>query len=74
MYRYLILFFSIILFITCSPTKQGQSTVDDGASRNVGTTQAISEVKTDNSALQLVDYLRRIPGVQVSGSKNDRKK
>jgi TonB-dependent SusC/RagA subfamily outer membrane receptor len=71
MLRYFILFIGLGLFSMCSSSRQGQSSVDTSVGRNVGKTEAISEVETDNSALQLVDYLRRIPGVQVSGSRDN---
>jgi len=71
MYRYYILFFAIILFTACSSSQQGQSSVDKSTRGSTGKTQAISEFSTDNSAMELVDYLRRISGVQVFGSKNN---
>ncbi len=69
-----IVFFSLTCMIlqACTSGKSTQSSSDDpNAARSVGVTQSISEVDPQNSTLELSDYLRKVPGVQVTGSKNN---
>ena len=34
-------------------------------------TQSITDIETSINTLSLLDYLRRVPGIQISGPKND---
>jgi TonB-dependent SusC/RagA subfamily outer membrane receptor len=68
MYKYLIISILSGLIISCTTS---QPATDQTNERKVIRTEAISEVNTENPSLQLADYLKRIPGVQVSGSKDN---
>ncbi|MBR9999387.1 MAG: TonB-dependent receptor plug domain-containing protein [Cyclobacteriaceae bacterium] len=68
MYKYLNLLLVSGFFISCTST---QPAIDQNKNQHTGRTEAISDVETDNPSLQLSDYLRRIPGVQVTGTKDN---
>lgn len=64
----------MVLMASCSVNRNSQSSNSTKQkSRVSGTTEAISEVKTTDAdaTLELIDYLRRVPGVQISGSRSD---
>ena len=37
----------------------------------IGTTEAINQVSVENPTMQLYDYLKRVPGLQVTGTYNN---
>lgn len=54
------------LFFKCSPlTRTTPSPIA------VGTTEAINQVNVNNPTLKLYDYLKRVPGIQVTGTYTD---
>ncbi|HLF34677.1 MAG TPA: TonB-dependent receptor plug domain-containing protein [Cyclobacteriaceae bacterium] len=66
-YFFIIAVFSLFL-IQC---KTGRQTTNSAAGRTGSANAAASTVETPNSTLALVDYLRRVPGIQVTGSGNN---
>jgi TonB-dependent SusC/RagA subfamily outer membrane receptor len=63
----LIFFYWLIL----SACRVGQPTASPGNTGGNSKTEAVSNIETPTNTLSLVDYLRREPGIQISGPKND---
>jgi TonB-dependent SusC/RagA subfamily outer membrane receptor len=65
-----ILFAAITLIMFNSCNVNNQSSASRHVNRSSGTT-ATSTVTPTNSSLSLFDYLRKVPGVQVSGTESN---
>jgi TonB-dependent SusC/RagA subfamily outer membrane receptor len=60
--------FNCLALFNC---KTSQTTTTAHNANGNTNTKAVSEIETPNSTMSLLDYLRRIPGIQISGPKND---
>jgi TonB-dependent SusC/RagA subfamily outer membrane receptor len=69
MKKFCVLFmaFALVAFYSCKVNNQSSSSRH--VNRDSGTT-ATSTVAPTNSSLSLFDYLRKVPGVQVSGTES----
>ncbi len=62
--RYIVLSYITFLSVSCAVSNHSVSN-DDPSGLKTNKTNLIDEVNTPYPALELIDYLRRVPGIQV---------